>query len=80
MGLGESDLRRVCVLCTLLYSLVIRLGLHGDASEDLTFRNCRGGVGRRSRAGGRDWIWWSGKALELIDFDVALQRYIALHV
>ena len=55
----------------LLYSPVIDLGFCGEGREDLTFRSCRGGVGRGSRVGGRVWAWWSGKALELIDFGAA---------
>ena len=77
VGLGQPDLRRVCVICRLLYFLVIGLGCRGEGREDLTFRGCRGGVGRGFRVGGRDWVWWSGRAPELIDFGVALQRYIA---
>ena len=80
MGLGESDLRRMCVISRTVYSLVIVLACRGEGREDLTFRSCRGGVGRGSRVGGRDWAWWSGKALELIDFVVALQRCIAFCV
>ena len=44
----------------------------------MTFQSCRGGVGRGSRVGGRDLAWWSAKALELIEFDVALQPGIVL--
>ena len=80
MGLGESDLRRVYVTCRILYYHVVALGLPREVHEDLTFRSCWGGVGRGSRVGGRDWAWWSGKALELIDFGVALQRHIAFRV
>ena len=80
MGLGESDLRRVGVICSILYYQVTDLGFRGKGREDLTFRNCRGGVGCGSRVGGRDWAWWNGKALELTDFGVALQRYIVLCV
>ena len=76
MSLGEPDLRRVCVICRILYSLVI----HGEEGEDLTLRGCRGGVDRGSLVGGRDWAWWSGKALELKDFGIALQGYIAFCV
>ena len=50
------------------------LGVRGEGLEDLTFWRCRGGAGRGSRDGGRDWASWSGKTLELIHFDVALQR------
>ena len=80
VGLGESDLRRGCVICRILYFLVIGLGFPGEGREELTFRRCRGGVGRGSQVGGRDWAWWSGKALELIDFGVALQQCIAFYV
>ena len=77
MGLGESGLRQVCVICKILYSAVIVVGFTEEGREDLTFRSFWGGVGRGSRVAGRDWAWWSGKALELIDFGAALQRYIA---
>ena len=80
VGLGEPDLRRVCIICRIVYFLEMGLGFRGEGREDLTFRSCRGGVGRGSRVGGRDWAWWSGKALELIDFGVALQRHIAFRV
>ena len=60
----------------LLYSLVIGLVFHGEVREGLAFRSCRGGVGRGSRVDGRDWAFWSGKTLELIDFGVALQKWI----
>ena len=80
VGLGESVLRRVCVICKILYFQVIGLGFRRERREDLTFRCYRRGVGRGSRVGGRDWAWWSGKALELIDFGDALQRCIALCV
>ena len=73
-GPGERDLRRVCVICRLLYGRVVHLGFRGEACEALTFGRCRGGVGRGSRVGGRDWSWWSGTTLELVDFDVAMQR------
>ena len=73
MGLGEPDLRRVCVICRILYYMAIVLGFRGEGHENLTFWSCRGGVGRGSQVGGRDWAWWSGKALELIDFGVSLQ-------
>ena len=73
VGLGESDLRRVYVICRLMLSLVVGLGFHGEERKDLTFRSCRGGVGRGSRVGGRDWAWWSGKTLELIDLGIALR-------
>ena len=63
MGLGESDLLRMCVICRILYLLMVILVFCGEGREDLTFRSCRGGVGRGSRVGGRDWAWWSGKAL-----------------
>ena len=58
----------------LLYSMVTGLGFCGEERKDLTFRSCRGGVGRGSRVGGRDWAGWSGKKPELIGFDVALER------
>ena len=77
---GESDLRRVCVICRILYSHVVILGFCGEGREDLTFRSCRGGVGRGPRLGGRDWAWRSGKTLELIDFDVAVQQCIVFCV
>ena len=86
MGLGEPDVRRLCTICRILYSMVIVLGFRGEnlklspGREDLEFRGCRGGVGRGSRVGGRDWTWWNGKALEFIDFGVSLQRSIALCV
>ena len=78
MGLGESNLRRVCVNCRPVYSQVVVVGFRGEEREDLTFRSCRGGVSCGSRVGGRDWAWWSGKTLESVDFGVALQPYIAL--
>ena len=71
-GPGESDLRRACVICRVLYFQVVDLDFLGEGREDLTCRSCRGGAGQGSRVGGRDWAWWSGKTLELIDFDVAL--------
>ena len=81
MGPRGPDLRRVCVICRLLlYYMVVGLGFRGGGREDLTFRGCRGGVGRGSRVGGRDWTWWRGKALKLIDFGVALQQYIVFCV
>ena len=80
VGLGESDLRRMCVICRRVYFKAMVLGFRGEGRKDLAFRRCRGGVGRGSRVGGRDWAWWSGKALELIDFGVALQLYIAFCV
>ena len=40
VGLGESDLRRVCVICRVVYSLVVVLGFGGEEREDLTFRGC----------------------------------------
>ena len=80
VGLGECDLRRVCIICRILYSVVIPLGFRGGGREDLTSRSCWGGVGRGSRVGGRDWAWRSGKALELTDFGVALQRCIGFCV
>ena len=49
-------------------------GFHGEGCEDLMFRRCRGGVGQGCRVGGRDWAWWRGKAPEIIDFDVGVQR------
>ena len=61
--LGESDLRWVCVICRVLYSIVAALGFRGEGCEDLTFRGSRAGVGRGRRVGGRAWAWWSGKAL-----------------
>ena len=71
MGTGESDLRQVRIICTILLCQVV-----GEGREDPTFRRCRGGAGRGPRVGGRDWAWWSGKTVELIDFGVALQRCI----
>ena len=73
-GPGESELRRMCAICKVLYSQATGLGFHRESYEDLTFWSCRGGVGCGSRVGGRDWAWWSGKALEIIDLDVAMQR------
>ena len=78
MGLGDPDLRRVCVMGRSLYSIVIFVGVRKGGRETLTFRGCRGGGGRGCRVGDRDWAWGSGKVLELLDFGVALQRYIAL--
>ena len=40
VGLVESDLRRVCVICRVVYSLVVILGFGGEGREDLTFRGC----------------------------------------
>ena len=80
VGLGAPDFRRVCVICRMLYFMLVILGFRRGGREDLTFLGCGGGVGRRSRVGGRDWAWWSGKALELVYFGVALQRYIAFCV
>ena len=57
--------------------MVIGLGFREEGRENLSFRSCRGGVGRGSRVGGRDCAWWSGKALGLKDFGVALQQSIA---
>ena len=62
MGLSESDLRRVCGICRLLYSLVIGLGFRGygvkssrsgaagevlAADPGLVVETGPGGVGRR---------------------------------
>ena len=80
VGLVESDLRRVCVICKILYSAVIVVGFTEEGREDLTFRSFWGGVGRGSWVGGGDWAWWSAKALELIYFGVALQRGIVFDV
>ena len=69
MGMGESDLRRMCAICRILYSLVIGLGFREEGRENLTFRSCQGGVGGESRVGGRDWARWSEKTLELKDLE-----------
>ena len=76
MGLGEPDLRRVCVICRILYCIVVGLGFREGGLEDLMLRSCREELAA-DRVGGRVWAWWSGKALELIYFGVAMQRYIA---
>ena len=73
-GPGESELRRGFVICRILCSQIINLNFCGEECKYLTFRSCQSGVGRGSRVGGRDWAWWSGKAKELMDFDVAMQR------
>ena len=76
MGLGGSDLCRVRGICRVLYFQVARLGFRGDGREYPLFRSCRRGAGRESRVGGRDWAWWRGKALKLVDIGVVLYRCI----
>ena len=76
VGLGEPELRPVCLIRRPLYSGVITSGSRGGRREERTFRGFPGGVG--SKVGGRDSAWCSGKALELVKFGVALQKYIAL--
>ena len=72
VGLGEPDLRQVRVFCRILYFQVGILKVRGGGREGLPFRSCPRCAGRGFRVGGRDWAWWSGKTLGLVDFGVVL--------
>ena len=54
-GSGESGLGRTRVICRFSYLQLFVLCFREELCEDLTFRRCRGGVGRGSRVGGQDW-------------------------
>lgn len=59
-----------------LYSQVIVPSFGVEGFDYLTFRRCPKGTGKGYRDGRRAWAWCSGQALELLDFDIAMQRYI----